>query len=324
MIYRHYRLLITLYITAICLIAGLTGWLMTNIPDPVFIIFLLISLVTISVSFFFFIRKPLKQIYMFFLSLRCNDSTIRFHNVKDPILKDIYEEMNEIVKESNKKKLELETKKSYYDRILRIMTHEIRNTITPIVSCSEHIISKNKMTGSDLNSEELQVILNQSRNIVDFLDSYHTLTHLPEPEFSLINVKSLCEEMLVFLRNEPGGNRLDIFSPDMTIYADKMQMQLILGNLLRNALQSIENTEESKVELRASISDGKPFITVTDNGPGIPAELQESIFLPFYTTKKSGSGIGLCLSRQIMKLHDGNLTVYSCPEKRITRFTMEF
>lgn len=101
-------------------------------------------------------------------------------------------------------------------------------------------------------------------------------------------------------------------------------MQLILGNVLRNALQAIDNIEDGEVELRASISNGKPFISITDNGPGIVKELQESIFLPFYSTKKSGSGIGLCLSRQIMKLHGGELSVMSYPEQRITRFTISF
>ncbi len=320
MSYKYFNTIIISYILGIILISGMIGTLISTQGDIVFIFALAIALILTIGGLMIFIRKPLKQIYQFFLALKCNDSTIRFNKVKDPLLNEIYEEMNDIVIESNNKKLELETKKSYYDRILRIMTHEIRNTITPIVSCSEHLVNKN----SDNDNEELNVILNQSRNIVDFLDSYHTLTHLPDPEFTSINIKSLCEDMLIFLRNEKGGDKLNVYVPDMEIYADRMQMQLILGNILRNALQAIEGLEDGVVELRASISDGKPFISITDNGPGISKELIDSIFLPFYSTKKSGSGIGLCLSRQIMKLHGGDLCVSSYPEQRITRFTISF
>ena len=258
--YKYFNLIILSYISGIILMSVVLGWTIAINANTGFIISIIILLVILIINFVFFIRKPLKRIYQFFLALKCNDSTIRFDKVNDPLLGEIYEEMNNIVIESNKKKLEIETKKSFYDRILKIMTHEIRNTITPIVSCTEHIIKKNKERSEEANREELNVILNQSRNIVDFLDSYHTLTHLPEPEFSRLNVKSLCEEMLIFLRNEKGGDRMNFFVPEMEIYADKVQMQLILGNVLRNALQAIDNIEDGEVELRASINHSSQLL----------------------------------------------------------------
>ena len=101
-------------------------------------------------------------------------------------------------------------------------------------------------------------------------------------------------------------------------------MQLLLSNLLRNAMQAIEGYNDGKIVVHASISDKKPFITITDNGCGIAPERLKDIFLPFYTTKEKGSGIGLSLCRQIMLLHGGELTVESNPQKRITTFIITF
>ena len=170
----------------------------------------------------------------------------------------------------------------------------------------------------------MKIINSQSHNLKAFLDSYHTLTHLPEPTFTPINTTELFESIGNLLRGEPGGNRIEILSTNVSINADPVQMQLLLSNLLRNAMQAIEGYDDGKIVIRASISDKQPFITITDNGCGIAPERIKDIFLPFYTTKEKGSGIGLSLCRQIMLLHGGELTVESTPQKRITTFMMTF
>ncbi|MBQ5730558.1 MAG: HAMP domain-containing histidine kinase, partial [Bacteroidaceae bacterium] len=221
-------------------------------------------------------------------------------------------------------KIEIETKKDYYDRILRIMTHEIRNTVTPIISLTDHYINHSEELSGDDVKEGLKIINSQSHNLKVFLDSYHTLTHLPEPSFTLINTTELFGSIGNLLRGEPGGDCIEILRTNVSIKADPVQMQLLLSNLLRNAMQAIEGYNDGKITVHASISDKKPFITITDNGCGIAPERLKDIFLPFYTTKEKGSGIGLSLCRQIMLLHGGELTVESNPQKRITTFIITF
>lgn len=270
------------------------------------------------------VRYPIEQVQYFLLSLRCGERMIRFPKSNDPRLGAMYNQMNEIIKLYYNNKIEIETKKDYYDRILRIMTHEIRNTVTPIISLTDHYINLPSDIAQDEIREGLKIINSQSHNLKAFLDSYHTLTHLPEPTFSSISTSQLFSDTVSLLRGEPGGNRIEILHTNVSINADPVQMQLLLSNLLRNAIQAIEGYNDGKIVLQASLSDFQPFITVTDNGCGIAPERIKDIFLPFYTTKEKGSGIGLSLCRQIMLLHRGELSVESDPKKRITTFIMTF
>ena len=270
------------------------------------------------------VRYPIEQVQYFLLALRCGERMIRFPKSSNSTLGDMYSQMNDIIKLYYNNKVEIETKKDYYDRILRIMTHEIRNTVTPIISLTDHYINHSCELNGDDVKEGLKIINSQSHNLKSFLDSYHTLTHLPEPTFTPINTTGLFESIGNLLRGEPCGNRIEILSTNVSINADPVQMQLLLSNLLRNAMQAIEGYDDGKIVIRASISDKQPFITITDNGCGIAPERIKDIFLPFYTTKEKGSGIGLSLCRQIMLLHGGELTVDSSPQKRITTFIMTF
>ena len=270
------------------------------------------------------VRYPIEQVQYFLLALRCGERMIRFPKSSNSTLGDMYSQMNDIIKLYYNNKVEIETKKDYYDRILRIMTHEIRNTVTPIISLTDHYINHSRELSGDDVKEGLKIINSQSHNLKSFLDSYHTLTHLTEPTFTPINTTELFESIGNLLRGEPGGNRIEILSTNVSINADPVQMQLLLSNLLRNAMQAIEGYDDGKIVIRASISDKQPFITITDNGCGIAPEKLNDIFLPFYTTKEKGSGIGLSLCRQIMLLHGGELTVESTPQKRITTFIMTF
>ena len=270
------------------------------------------------------IRYPIEQVQYFLLSLRCGERMIRFPKSRDSVLNDMYGQMNDIIKLYYSNKVEIETKKDYYDRILRIMTHEIRNTVTPIISLSEHYMQNSGTLSPEEIKEGLAIINTQSSNIKSFLDSYHTLTHLPEPEFRSVDTAELFNDAWQLLQGENGGERIEVLCTNVRIKADPVQMQLLIINMLRNAMQAIEGYPDGKIEVRASISNKQPFISISDNGCGIPPEKIDCIFQPFYTTKKNGSGIGLSLCRQIMLLHGGELTVESNPQKRSTTFLMTF
>jgi signal transduction histidine kinase len=136
-------------------------------------------------------------------------------------------------------------------------------------------------------------------------------------------VKQLFDNIITLINLEPIDENIQIkreVSPkNLEIAADKKQVSQVLINLLKNALEALKNRPDGKITLTAAInSDGRAQISVTDNGPGIPDDLMDKIFVPFFTTKESGSGIGLSLSRQIMLLHGGSLKVDSTPDKLTT------
>lgn len=322
--YKHYTINIIFTLLVILLLtAAITACLLNGVKAAM-VILLAILLLWFVVRLWILVKYPLRQILYFLLSLRCGERMIRFPETKDRMLNEMHQQMNDIVQLYLENKKEIETKKKYYDRILRIMTHEIRNTITPIVSLSDYYIQSAETVSLSDIKEGMQIINNQSNNLKEFLDSYHALTHLPEPNFKYISIPELFNEIWQLLRNEPGGKCIKILVTNITIHADPMQMQLLLSNLLRNAMHAISGCDDGEIEMRASISNKRPYITVTDNGCGIPPERIKDIFLPFYTTKENGNGIGLALCRQIMQLHGGELTVESNTQKRITTFMLTF
>jgi len=141
-----------------------------------------------------------------------------------------------------------------------------------------------------------------------FLDSYRQLAHLPAPVKEEVDVEKLFAQLQKLLAHPSlhftWGN-------GMKVTADADQLTLVLTNLIKNAREATEGKPDACIHIVASEADGSPYISVSDNGPGIPDEMVEEVFLPFYTTKQSGTGIGLCLSRQIMRLHGGDLKLNS-------------
>lgn len=209
-------------------------------------------------------------------------------------------------------------------RLIRILTHEIMNSITPLTSLSHDLLKHINLNTKDQLREGLEVIHEQGEALITFINSYHRLTHLPAPQKELFPVKDLFNKVSLLLCAEPGKERVFFTNPaTVTIYADKNLITLVLINLIKNALQATAGTPAGRIEIEAFTPPQFPFIKVTDNGKGIEAHIQEEIFVPFFTTRTGGSGIGLSVSRQIMRLHGGSLTVKSSVGEGAT-FKMEF
>ena len=141
-------------------------------------------------------------------------------------------------------------------------------------------------------------------------------------------MQGLLEEIALLHKKEAADNNIQviihIYPEDLTVTADRNMIEQVVINLLKNAIQAFEDQVERVIEMRAYVNDkSKPVIAIKDNGNGIDPEAMEKIFIPFFTTKKSGSGIGLSLSRQIMRQHQGTLSVKSTPGKG-TEFFMRF
>lgn len=204
-----------------------------------------------------------------------------------------------------------------WQKLIRVLTHEIMNSMTPIVSLSE--LLKNKQVSGDNNEEDreevnqaVDTIFRRSSGLVRFVENYRKVTGLPAPAVEIIAVDSLLNSAAVLFKEKSDIVKILPATSHLQIIADKAMIEQILINLIRNAVDATQNCSEPSIELSAGINaEGKTYIQVSDNGTGIPADVQERIFIPFFTTKPTGSGIGLSISRQIMHMHKGSLTVIS-------------
>jgi signal transduction histidine kinase len=161
--------------------------------------------------------------------------------------------------------------------------------------------------------------------LLDFVEQYRKLTKLPNPEFEEIQVEQLLQDIVVLFRgSETSGEPAVVCSSELRIRADRKLIEQVLINLVKNATESLSGTENPLIELKAfHTARGRVCIQVKDNGPGIPGDVLPNIFVPFYSTRENGSGIGLSISRQIMDLHQGKITVHSVPAKE-TIFSLVF
>ena len=228
-----------------------------------------------------------------------------------------------------------------WQNLTKVLRHEIMNSITPISSLVDSlrtILDEDsyvqtegfliKKEGFQDVQEGLDTIANRSKGLVNFVNAYRDYTNIPLPEKELVNIQSLFEKVLNLMKEDLKTNQVEVQSqiiPDnMEILCDPDQIMMILINLIKNACESLNSQANRIIFLRAfSQGDLGSSIQVEDQGPGIVPEALERIFVPFYTTKKTGSGIGLAISRQIMNLHRGSLQVTSFPNER-TVFTMNF
>lgn len=213
-------------------------------------------------------------------------------------------------------------------RLTRVLTHEIMNSITPITSLSETLLSLHKNANKDIRNG-LEVISSTGKGLIDFVESYRKFTHLPTPQPSLFYAAGLAERIkqLTQCNNTLSGTQIiiSIDPHDLIIHADEKLITQVMLNLVKNAMQSIGNAADGLIQIKGYCNpDESVSLEIMDNGPGISPEMADHIFIPFFTTKEGGSGIGLSISRQIMRLHGGTLTLKSSPLKKETAFILTF
>lgn len=222
-----------------------------------------------------------------------------------------------------------------WQNLTKVLRHEIMNSITPIVSLAgtmRDIVEMDLVPalGPDASTmapsfsvaasltdlrDALTTIEQRGAGVMQFVDAYRHFTTIPQPIFADVPVENLLRNVVQLFQPEVQKNRVTITttSPNLAIRADAAQIDMVLLNLVKNAVESLEKTAGPAIRIEAEADGPYVIIRVSDNGPGIEPEALEQIFIPFYTTKKTGSGIGLSLSRQIMQLHGGQLTAESKP-----------
>lgn len=222
---------------------------------------------------------------------------------------------------------ELEEKEmEAWQNLVKILTHEIMNSIAPISSLAgtlkgelEHKIEHNEpLNPSDMEDcmMGISTIEKRSEGLISFVSDFRSLAHIPTPKFGSIGIARLFDQLEILLQNQLENQGITLekeLNPnELILFGDQTQIEQVLINLLQNAIQALDDAEEKKITLRAFIDEaGKIIIEVSDTGKGIEEEALSKIFIPFFTTKKKGSGIGLSLSKQIMRRHKGNIQVRS-------------
>lgn len=212
-----------------------------------------------------------------------------------------------------------------WQKLIRVLTHEIMNSVTPITSLTATLYGMVKDYSHDSKPldeytmknliDGLDVILNRSNGLQHFTEAYRNLSRIPQPKFSKVVLSEIVERVVTLQKHQfPEVEfSVDSHEKNTAINIDPDLIEQVLINLTKNAVEALQTVDHPKIKLIVSngIKTSKMSIEVIDNGHGIPSDILENIFIPFFTTKNEGSGIGLALCKQIMRMHGGNLSVIS-------------
>jgi nitrogen fixation/metabolism regulation signal transduction histidine kinase len=237
---------------------------------------------------------------------------------------------------------ELEQKEiESWQKLIRVLTHEIMNSITPISSLASTVssmLNEYKSSNPQITADEqegledilhaISTIESRSKGLLNFVEIYRNLTRIPKPNFRYFSVSELFDRSLELLQPKISQYniliRIKIFPQDLKILADPDLIDQVVINLLLNAVDAIKEVPEPQITIVASTNlNNRTTIEFADNGKGIKQDILDKIFMPFFTSKKTGSGIGLSLSRQIMQMHKGSISVRSKPDEGAL-FTLVF
>lgn len=271
-------------------------------------------------------EKTLEKVGELQLSLHATEFKMQDRRLKLVTVQNIQSELEE-------KEMEA------WQNLIRVLTHEIMNSVTPIASLAStanDLITAN-VKRDEQNAEDesmgdirmaLQTIQTRCEGLLHFVEAYRNLTRIPPPEFQIIPVAGMFERVAHLLQPQMADHditlHISVEPNQLEITADPELIEQVLINLVMNAIQALDGRENATIRLQAGINEqGRVILQVRDNGPGILEDVQVKIFIPFFTTRQDGSGIGLSLSRQIMRLHRGAISVRSVPNEETT-FTLRF
>ncbi len=263
------------------------------------------------------------------LAIYATEFKVANRNIRLASIKDIQSELEENEMES-------------WQKLIRVLTHEIMNSITPIASITQSLNTiirdvrqkyskSNDDDGRGEAVEEIEMAVDtihkRSVGLLHFVESYRDLTRIPSPKYSIFSVRVLFDNLKGLMKEEFCNHNIECISgvdpENLELSADEQLIEQVMINLIKNAIQATQKTKNPRIELKAFLDlQGRIIIQLIDNGQGILPEVMDKIFVPFFSTKPKGSGIGLSLSRQILRLHGGTLTARSVPDVE-TVFTLK-
>jgi len=263
------------------------------------------------------LRKANEQVQII---TRCSVINLKDENVKLITLQDIRGELE---------RKELDS----WVKLIRVLSHEIMNSLAPVTSIAQSLqgIWKDKIESTPVFSDDeevdstirgLEVIGERGEALIRFVQSYRMLTKVPVPQLAGVGLKNLFDRLSILvspLKTEFSvAIRFHYPEPDFQLMVDEQMLVQVVINLVKNAAEALSATTDPTIEISCrQLSNSETEITVSDNGPGIPDDIIEEIFVPFFTTKATGTGIGLSYSRQIMRAHGGSISCSSQPGKTV-------
>lgn len=276
------------------------------------IILLIVLLVVIAVLYFRRQMQLRKACRMMIDAIDNRDYTFRISN-KNVWFGDkaLIDTLNSLVKKIGDERQDVEVQS--WEKLTRILTHEIMNGIAPITSLSDVFMRRKDVKESPIY-DGIKAIHDTSIGLMDFVDSYRKFTSLQQPSPEYFSLRELIDGVKN-LNSVPPGISLHVkydLDDDM-VYADKNLFRQVVINIVKNAVESFKDVthgNERVIQIFAYQYQGTPFrVAISNNGSPIPADVREDIFIPFFSTKKTGSGIGLALCRQIMRLSAGSVNL---------------
>lgn len=224
--------------------------------------------------------------------MKLQDETISLLSIKD-----IGDELSDKESES-------------WSKLSHVLTHEIMNTIAPIISLSQTLSSYPDMNEKSVRG--LRIIQNQSERLMEFTESFRHLSYMPRPEKRRFSLSTLLHNLEVLLQTDFEQSHIAFTMHCNPVFieveGDKNQLSQVFLNLLKNSMQALEGRDDGEICIVVQQAESLS-IDITDNGNGIPVEIQEKIFIPFFTTKSEGTGVGLSLCKQIIRQHNGRLSI---------------
>jgi len=248
-----------------------------------------------------------------FFDISINENTKQSFSLRTKKVENVKNRFCIISLESVQKIIE-QKEKLAWNNLMKVISHELLNTLTPVNSLIqnlEYIANQEVIDKEDQKDmqESLMIINNKSKQLLNFVDDYRQVAELPKPVFKTISLSDIVESALNFLKPEFEKNNIKIINSleNQTVFADQKMIERCLINLYLNAIYAVENTPEKTIRTEIKTLNKRIVLSVEDSGIGIASEIKDKIFLPFFTTRISGSGIGLTLSKSIIEAHKGYL-----------------
>ncbi len=314
---KRYSLLIILHLTAICLLSVGT-YLLADAGLWFSALLALTVLIGIAFHLYRMQTVQLRMMRQLAESLRHDDLSISFSSpYRNRAMQEMAGELSEAMKSFRNRIVE-HNEMEAWQKLIRVLTHEIMNSITPIISLSETLSEREANERNyPIMQQGMQTIHRRSKGLLEFVENYRKLTRMPAPIRSAVSLRDLLTDIQKLFTEE----YIHIVLPtiDRTLQIDRSQIEQVIINLIKNAQEACRKKQESNlpqqepfIEVAMVSADARLCIlTVRDNGCGILPDVIDKVFVPFFTTKHSGSGIGLSLCKQIMNRHGGNISVQS-------------
>jgi len=325
------RYLFVIKIAAIVLLALAGAWLM--LKGLYFsAILVLVVIVSLAVSVYLDRRKLISRMERMISSIQNSDFS--FHlpetTTKDELhnLSAEMEEALQAFRRQTQSSFMDEAETQAWQKLISVLTHEIMNSIAPIISLSETLSDTAETPALPTEDEyknmqqAMRIIHRRSKGLLSFVENYRKLTKIPEPVLQPIPLEPMLKYLQQLMTASGINLSYSVYPQPLTLTADKSLVEQALINLIKNASEAGSAEQETIIDIKANKIGNEIHIIVSDNGKGISPQAIEKIFIPFYTTKPTGSGIGLSICRQVMLRHKGKISVQS--DEHGSRFTLTF